>query len=54
MSGRFVLPLVVLLLADRTSAQELGSFQTLYDERSVQTRTLAIRIEPVDDDVRFS
>jgi|GEM_PF-1703512 len=54
MSGRFVLPLVALLLADSTSAQELGSLQTLYDERSVQTQTLTIRLEPVDDDVLFS
>ncbi len=54
MSGRFVLPLVALLLADSTLAQELGSFQTLYDERSVQTRILTIRVESVDDDVLFS
>ena len=54
MSGRFVIPLVGLLLADRTSAQELGSLQTLYDERSVQTQTLTIRLEPVDDDLLFS
>ncbi|QLQ17699.1 MAG: hypothetical protein HZT43_01695 [Exiguobacterium profundum] len=54
MSGRFLILLVALLLADSTSAQELGVFQTLYDERSVQTRDLTISVEPVDDDVSFS
>lgn len=36
------------------SAQELSHFQTLFDQDSVETRTLMIRLDPVNDDVRFA
>jgi hypothetical protein len=35
-------------------AQGLDYFQTLYDETSVETRTLSIELDSVDEDVRFS
>jgi hypothetical protein len=35
-------------------ADELGYHQTLYDLKNVSTRTLAIQLDSVDDDVRFS
>lgn len=34
--------------------EELDHFQTLYDERSVKTRTLSIRLAPINENVRFS
>lgn len=40
--------------AASVSAQELSHFQTLFDKDSVETRTLMIRLDPVDDDVRFA
>ncbi|MEZ5778089.1 MAG: hypothetical protein R3E44_06975 [Paracoccaceae bacterium] len=54
MSWRLVSSLVLFLLTRNASAQELSNFQTLYDERSVATRTLTIRLEPVNEDIRFS
>lgn len=42
------------ICAASVSAQELGHFQTLFDEDSVETRTLMIRLDPVNDDVRFA
>lgn len=36
------------------SADGLDHFQTLYDERSVKSRTLSIKLAPVNDSVRFS
>lgn len=36
------------------SAEGLRFFQTYYDEQSVETRTLSIRLNPVDEDVRFA
>ena len=40
--------------AASVSAQELGHFQTLLDKASVETRTLMIRLDRVNDDVRFA
>ncbi|MDR0807782.1 MAG: hypothetical protein LBE86_01405 [Gemmobacter sp.] len=40
--------------AASVSAQELSHFQTLFDEDSVETRTLMIQLDPVNDDVRFA
>lgn len=36
------------------SADELGYFQTLFGELSVETRTFAVHLAPVDHDIRFS
>ena len=41
-------------LSSAVLAEELDSFQTLYDERSVDTQTLSIRLDMIDEDVRFS
>ena len=41
-------------LSCEASAEGLGFYQTLYDERSVETRTLSIRLTTVDEDVRFA
>ncbi|WP_374396356.1 hypothetical protein [Tabrizicola sp.] len=46
--------LVLLVAPSHISAEELGHFQTLYDLYSVSTRTLAIQLESVDEDVRFA
>ena len=46
--------LCLLVLSSDASADELNHFQTLYDARSVETRTLSIRLAPVDESVRFS
>lgn len=54
MSRRLVLSLFLFLSTVSASAQELSHFQTLYDETSVVTRTLTIRLAPVDQDIRFS
>lgn len=45
---------VVGFCAAPVSAQELSHFQTLFDEDSVETRTLMVRLDPVNDDVRFA
>lgn len=44
----------LVALAVDGSAEDLGSFQTLLGHRSIETRTLTIRLAPVDDDIRFS
>jgi hypothetical protein len=44
----------LMALAVKGSAEDLESFQTRLDHRSIETRTLTIRLAPVDDDVRFS
>ncbi|MEZ5912123.1 MAG: hypothetical protein R3D84_07810 [Paracoccaceae bacterium] len=54
MSGRLLLSPVLFLLAQSALAQELNSFQALYDESSVRTRTLTVHLDPVDSDGRFS
>lgn len=40
--------------AASVSAQELSHYQTLFDKDSVESRTLMIRLDPVNDDVRFA
>lgn len=45
---------VVVLCAASVSAQELSHFQTILDENAVETQTLMIRLDPVNDDVRFA
>lgn len=45
---------VLIALSSVVMAEELDSFQTLYDERRVETQTLSIRLGMVDEDVRFS
>jgi len=54
MSRRLGLSLFLFLSTGSASAQELSYFQTLYDATSVATRTLTIRLAPVDQDIRFS
>ncbi|MFD1912076.1 hypothetical protein [Halodurantibacterium flavum] len=54
MSRQSVLSLFLLLSTGSASAQELSYFQTLYDETSVATQALTIRLAPVDQDIRFS
>ena len=49
-----VLILALVWLASGVSAQELDHFQTLFDSRSVETRTLLVQLEPVDDEVTFA
>ena len=49
-----VLTFGLFVLSFDASAEELNHFQTLYDEWSVETRTLSIRLESLDEDVRFS
>lgn len=49
-----VLTFGLIVLSSDASAEELNHFQTLYDEWSVETRTLSIRLESLDEDVRFS
>ena len=44
----------LVALAVDGSGEDLGSFQTLLGHRSIETRTLAIRLAPVDADIRFS
>ena len=46
--------LTVLLPASGVSAGILDDFQVLYTENSVETKQLLIKLESVDDDVRFS
>lgn len=46
--------LTFLLPAFGVSADILDHFQVLYSEDSVETRQLFIKLESVDDDVRFS
>lgn len=41
-------------LASDVSAQELTPFQTLFDLRRVETQTLLVQFELVDDDVLFA
>ena len=43
-----------LALSSDGSAEDLGPFQTLFDYRSVETRTLSIVLASVDEDIRFS
>lgn len=49
-----VLTLCLLVLSSDASAEELNHFQTLYDAQSVETRTLSIQLDMVDEDIRFS
>ena len=49
-----VLAFGLFALSSDAFAEELKYFQTLYDMRSVETRTLSIQIAPVDDSVRLS
>jgi hypothetical protein len=49
-----VLVLALVWFASGVSAQELNHFQTLFDSRSVETRTLLVQFEPVDDEVTFA
>ncbi len=49
-----LLALGLIGLSSGALAEELNHFQTLYDERSVETRTLSIQLAPVDESVRFS
>lgn len=44
----------VVVLAASVSAQELSHFQTIFDENTVETQSLMIRLDPVNDDVRFA
>lgn len=46
--------LVIASSPQEVFAEEMGYHQTLYDLYSVATRTLAIELDPIDDDVRFS
>lgn len=43
-----------IVLSSDAPAEELNHFQTLYDEWSVETRTLSIRLDSLDEDVHFS
>jgi hypothetical protein len=44
----------VVVCAASVSAQELSHFQTIFDENAVETQSLMIRLDPVNDDVRFA
>lgn len=44
----------LIVLSSDAPAEELNHFQTLYDEWSVETRTLSIRLGSLDEDVHFS
>ena len=54
MRSSAVLTLVFFSWSFVASAEELNHFQELYDNRSVETRTLSIQIAPVDENSRFS
>lgn len=49
-----ILAFGLFVIGSAASAEELNHFQTLYGEHSVETRTLLIRLDAVDEDVRFS
>ena len=54
MRSKLFITFVGGVCAASVSAQELSHFQTLFDKDSVETRTLVIRLDPLNDDVRFA
>lgn len=44
----------VVVFATSVSSQELSNFKTIFDENAVETQSLMIRLDPVNDDVRFA
>lgn len=43
----------LFVFSSAASAEEPSHFQTLFDERSVETRNLTIKVDPVGEDVDF-